>query len=128
MSQENVELVRWIYVEGLFDRDPERLLAEFATRDVEDQENPPEAVEPGIRRGRAEFAQAAGQNDELFDSSRHELRELFDCGDRVVAAVSFHARSRGSETEVVQEEAHTWAFRAGKVISFEWSSATFRLR
>jgi hypothetical protein len=33
MSQENVQIVRRIYNEGLIDRDPKRLLDHFATPD-----------------------------------------------------------------------------------------------
>jgi ketosteroid isomerase-like protein len=82
--------------------------------------NPPEAVDPGIRRGTAEVAGAFRNLSESFDSFRHELHELFDAGDSVVASVSFCTRSGGSETEVTQQEAHTWTFRAGKVARFEW--------
>jgi hypothetical protein len=38
----------------------------------------------------------------------------------VVAALSFYARTRGSESEIVQEEAHTWTVRQGKITRFEW--------
>ena len=117
MSQQNVEIVRRIYEEGLIDRDPATVL-EF-TPDIE-YVNPPEAVEPGIRRGPAEVAQAMHGFSEFFDSSRHELRELFDCGDSVVAAVSFFARGRGSDREVVRDEAHTWTLRDGRIARFEW--------
>ena len=48
-----MEIVRRIYGEGLIDRDPKRLVDHFATPDIE-YVNPPEAVDPGIRRGRAE--------------------------------------------------------------------------
>jgi ketosteroid isomerase-like protein len=119
MSRENVELVRRIYEDGLLDRDPERVVHEFATLDVE-YVNPPEAVEPGIRRGPAEVAEALRNSSELFDSSRHELHELFDRGDAVVAAVSFRTRSRRSEIELVQQEAHTWTLRDGRIARFEW--------
>jgi ketosteroid isomerase-like protein len=119
MSQRNLELVRRFYAEGLFDRDPDRIVQEFATPDIE-YINPPEAVEPGIRRGRAEVAQALRNSSELFDSSRHELHDLFDRGDAVVAAVSFSTRGRGSGVELVQHEAHTWTWRDGKIVRFEW--------
>ena len=79
MSQENVELVRHVYESGLFDRDPEDLLR-LATPDVE-YVNPPYAVEPGVRRGRVAVAQAMRRFAEVWDASRHELRELYDCGD-----------------------------------------------
>jgi ketosteroid isomerase-like protein len=119
MSQENIKLVRRFYSDGLFDRDPDRIVHEFATPDIE-YINPPEAVEPGIRRGRTEVAQALRNSPDLFDSSRHELHELFDCGDAVVAAVRFCARGGGSGVELVQEEAHTWTLRDGRIVRFEW--------
>ena len=118
MSQANVDLVRRIYQEGLLERDPNGLLA-LATADVE-YVNPPEAVDPGTRRGADEF-RAAWQNlSSHFAAQRNELRELFDFGDRVVASVVFHARNRGSETEITQEEAHTWTLSDGLVARFEW--------
>jgi ketosteroid isomerase-like protein len=119
MSEENVQLVRRLYEDGLFDGDPERLVAEFAAPEVE-YVNPPEAVEPGVRRGAAEVVQAMRSSSEMFDSSWHVLRELHDCGDAVVATVSFCARSQGSGAELVQEEAHTWTWRNGRVVRFEW--------
>lgn len=119
MSQENVELVRRIYSDGLFDRDPDRIVREFAAPDIE-YINPTEAVEPGIRRGRAQVAQSLRSSSELFDWRRHEVHELFDCEDAVVAAVSFRARIRGSGAELTQEEAHTWTFRDGRIVRFEW--------
>jgi ketosteroid isomerase-like protein len=119
MSRENVELVRRLYEDGMFDRDPERLVHEFASPDIE-YVNPPEAVEPGVRRGPAEVVEAMRNSSELFDSSGHELHELFDGGDAVVAAVSFGTRGRQSRIELVQEEAHTWTLREGRIVRFEW--------
>lgn len=116
MSEENVEIVRQIYRDGLIDRDPKRLVDHFATPDIE-YVNPPEAVDPGIRRGRAEVRLALRRARQSSPSYRHELRELFDRGDTVVAAVSRHA-GRPSSSEI-QEEAHTWTFRDGKVVRFE---------
>jgi len=118
MTRENVEIVRGIYEKGLLDRDPDRLLA-LAWPDVE-YVNPPEAIDPGVRRGVAEVGQALRNLSEPFDFSRNELHELFDAGDLVVAFVSFRTRSRGSEVEVVQEEVHTWTLRGGRIVRFEW--------
>jgi len=120
MSEENVEAVRRIYAEGLIDQDPQWLL-ELATADIE-YVNPPHAVEPGVRRGPAEVAQAMGRFAEVWNESRHELQELYDCGDTVVAAVNWYTRSRGSEVELMQAEAHTWAFREGRIARFEWGT------
>ncbi len=112
-------MVRRIYDEGLIDQDPQWLLG-LATEDIE-YVNPPNAVEPGVRRGPAEVVQAMRRFAEVWSESRHELHELFDCGRRrgrlrelVTPAV------RGSEVELVQAEAHTWAFRDGRIARFEW--------
>jgi ketosteroid isomerase-like protein len=116
MSEENVKIVRRIYEEGLIDRDPKRFIRDFAAPDIE-YVDPPEAVDPGIRRGAAEVILAlrrARQSSALY---RHELREVFDLGDTVVAAVSRHA-GPPSNSEI-QEETHTWTFREGKVVRFE---------
>ena len=116
MSEENAEIVRRIYGEGLIDRDPKRFVNDFAAPDIE-YVNPPEAADPGIRRGRAEVMLAlrrARQSSALY---RHELHELFDLGDTVVAAVSRHAGPASSSE--IQEEAHTWTFREGKLVRFE---------
>lgn len=113
---ENVEIVRRIYGEGLIDRDPKRFVNEFAAPDIE-YVNPPEAVDPGVRRGRAQVNLALRRARQSSPSYRHELHELFDLGETVVAAVSRHAgRPSSSET---QEEAHTWTLRDGKVVRFE---------
>jgi ketosteroid isomerase-like protein len=118
VSQQNVEIVRHVYESGLFDRDPEELL-KLATPDVE-YVNPPYAVEPGVRSGLAAVAQAMRRFAEVWEESRHELRELYDGGDVVVAAVRWHIRGRESEREFVNEEAHTWTLREGKIARFEW--------
>jgi ketosteroid isomerase-like protein len=118
MSKENVEIVRHVYVSGMIDRDPEELL-QLATSDIE-YVNPPYAVEPGVRRGPVAVAQAMRRFAEPWEESHHELRELYDFGEIVVAAVSWHIRSRGSLRELVNEEAHTWTLHGGRIARFEW--------
>ena len=118
MSKENVELIRRLYESGGFDRDAAEVL-KLATEDIE-YVNPPYAVEPGVRRGRDAVGQAMRGFAEVWEESRHQLHELFDCGDAVVASVTWYTRSRGSDTELVQEEAHTWTLRDGRIARFEW--------
>ena len=74
MSEENVEIVRRIYSEGVIDRDPKRLVDDFATPDIE-YVNPPEAVDPGVRRGRAQVNLALRRARQSSPSYRHELHE-----------------------------------------------------
>jgi ketosteroid isomerase-like protein len=116
MPEENVEIVRRIYEEGLIDRDPKRFVDDFAATEIE-YVNPPEAVDPGIRRGRAEVNLALRRARQKSASYRHELHELFDLGDTVVADVSRHAGPPSSSE--IQQEAHTWTFRDGKVVRLE---------
>ena len=73
-----------------------------------------------MRYGLVAVAEAMRRFAEVWEKSRHELRELYDCGDTVVAAVSWHIRNRGSETELVNKEAHTWTLREGRIARFEW--------
>lgn len=113
-----MRLVRHLYESGLMDRDPEALV-ELATPDVE-YVNPPYAVEPGVRRGRTAVAEAMHRFAEVWEESRHEVRELHDLGDVVVADVSWHVRGRGSAREIVNEEAHTWTLEQGRIARFEW--------
>jgi ketosteroid isomerase-like protein len=115
----NMNIVRRIYDDGLIDRDPETWLLDLAAPDIE-YVNPRYAVEPGVRRGPAEVVRAMRAFAEVWDKSWHELHELFDCDDSVVAAVSWYTRSRGSDSELVQEEAHTWGLRHGRITRFEW--------
>jgi ketosteroid isomerase-like protein len=118
MSQENAETVRRLYETGAIDGRPDVL------REVLDPEavwvNPPEAVDPGTRHGAAAVLEAVENLTHSFDTLEHRLHEVFVAGDAVVAIVTFHARGRDSGAEVTQDEAHTWIFRDGKVISFEW--------
>ena len=114
-----VEIVRRIYGERLIDRDPKRLLDEFATPDIE-YVDPAEAVDPGIRRGRAEVGRALRRARQSFPSYEHELDEFFDCGDAVVAAVTFRGGRRGSQSEIVERRAHTWTLRDDRIARFEW--------
>jgi ketosteroid isomerase-like protein len=117
MSRENVDVVRRIYADGLLDHavDAIQPLLQANVEFV----NPPDAVEPGTRRG-VDEVMVAFRAVGAFETATSELRELFPAGDSVVAAVTFRARSRDSDVELTQEEAHTWTFRNGKVTRFEW--------
>ncbi len=120
MAQTHAELVRRMYEDGVFDDDLEQLIPLLAP-DVEFV-NPAYAVEGGVRRGVADVRQAYENITESFESTHHEVREVFGTGDVVVASIEFRASSHrgGSEMEIRQEEAHTWTFRDGMVIRFEW--------
>jgi ketosteroid isomerase-like protein len=120
MSEETVEIVRRIYKEGLIDRDPKRLVDDFAAPDIE-YVDPPDDVDPGSRRGRTDVMLAMRRARQSFSEYEHELQESFDAGDTVVAAVSFHATGgvRNKPKVIQKEEAHVWTFRDGKIVRFE---------
>ena len=120
MSEENVEVVRRIYTERLLDRDPRRLVDDFAAPDIE-YVDPPDDVDSGSRRGRTEVMLALRRARQSFTEYEHKLRKVFDGGETVIAAVSFKAKvKRRNQSEDIQtKEAHIWTFRDGKIVSFE---------
>jgi hypothetical protein len=68
MSREKVELVRRIYSDGLFDRDPDRIVHEFATPDIECTN--PREVEPGLFGVRVDHAQTGERSGRVASSAR----------------------------------------------------------
>ncbi len=118
MSQANVDVVRRLYEEGALEGNYHLLRAVLDPEVV--YVNPPDAVDAGTRRGVDEFVTAVENLERSFESTEHELRDVFDAGEAVVALVTFHARGRDSGAQLAQEEAHTWTFRDERIISFEW--------
>ena len=112
MAQEHVEIVRGIY-EGTVNFLP---LLDPGVQWI----NPSHAIEPGTREGVDEVVDAFQKGAESFESARFEVREMFDGGETIVASLTAYATARGSEVEVSQPEFHSWTFRDGKIISFEW--------
>jgi ketosteroid isomerase-like protein len=113
-----MQTIRRAYEEGWLDGDPTPLLA--LAHDQIRWINPADAAEPGVRQGREELGNVLAGLRAAFDSFVHELRELYDAGDAVVAAVTFRASGRSSNAEAVHEEFHTWTFAEGRIVSFEW--------
>jgi ketosteroid isomerase-like protein len=117
MSQENVEMIRSIYEQGLLDStDAHNALAETEIEYV----NPPDAIDAGVRRGRG-LRTALSNLTDAFDEREHQLKRIFDGGDTVVADVVFRGRGASSGATVTHDEAHTWTFDGtGRIIRFEW--------
>jgi ketosteroid isomerase-like protein len=119
MSREDHEtFVRDLYESGDFDSNPSTWFDRLAP-DAE-LVNPAEAVEAGVRHGRDEVLSAWRSTAQAFESARHDLIECHGTGDAVVAWVRFRARARESMAELEQHEAHTWTFRGGEIVRFEW--------
>lgn len=82
--------------------------------------NPPDAVEPGTRRGLEGWRTAFEHAREAFDQLAVEAVRVHERGERVLAEVliRIHARGAGIETELRQ--GHVWTLREGRAIRFEW--------
>jgi ketosteroid isomerase-like protein len=113
----NAEVIRRIYEMRLLDQPDRDQFLSLASPDIE-WVNPADAVDAGVRQGQGEVWLALQNVPKTFESSWHELRDLFEVGDAVVASVIFHAKVR--EVEITQEEAHTWTLRDGLVVRVEW--------
>jgi ketosteroid isomerase-like protein len=118
MSQENVEIVRAIY-ESWSGGAPPVDFAEVFRSDIEFV-NPPEAIDPGTRHGLDGFSAAGQAVWDAFGSLAHEVHELREVGEHVIASVIFRAKGTGSGVAVEQAEFHVWTFRDAKVSRFAW--------
>jgi uncharacterized protein len=113
MSEENVEIVRRVYValsEGdadtLRDMAVPEFVADFSRR----------LVEPGVMRGIDEALGFLAQSRETWDEFPvWEPQELIDAGDKVVAFVRTGARGKGSGAGVEAYVWNLWTFRDGKL-------------
>ena len=118
MSRENVEIVRRMQ-ESMGGREL-RFPDGFLHPDVE-WVNPPYAAEPGTRRGKAAFEQAAASVSGAFDEFRFEDDKVIDIGDdRVLVLTTFVVHGRGSGVDHRQPQGYLWTLRDGRAIRFEW--------
>jgi ketosteroid isomerase-like protein len=115
MSEENVEIVRRMY-DAWQDGDYEAALAYFDP-EVEWSEPPDN---PGARtwHGHEGVNGAVATWVGAWESFRHELRELIDCGDdRVLVAGWQTGRGKGSGVEISEENFSVYTVRDGKIVS-----------
>jgi ketosteroid isomerase-like protein len=117
MSQENVEVVRRMH-ESLGGSEL-RFPAGFLDPHVE-WVNPPYAAEPGIRRGKPAFEQAAANVSGAFDEFSFEDDEIIDLDDRILVLTTFVVHGRRSGIEHRQPQGYLWTLRDGRAIRFEW--------
>jgi ketosteroid isomerase-like protein len=110
MSHENVEVVRSIYEAWAENRSAARFIEE----DME-YVNPPDAVEPGTKRGRRYLAAAR----EVWPDLHIEPERFVDAGDDVVVIATMRGRG-GSGLETQWRQGYIWTIRNGKAICFRW--------
>jgi ketosteroid isomerase-like protein len=117
VSQENVDIVQSIYRAWQTDTTP--VDSGLLDPDVE-WVNPPEAVEPGTRKGIDAFRTAAESVADTFEGASVDIEEFFDAGNRVVVIATLRGRGRGSGADVERRQGYVWTLRDGKAIRFQW--------
>ena len=100
--------------------DDARFEAEAFDPDVE-YVNPPDAIEPGTRRGVDQMRDALESVREGFGEAKVEVERMEEAGDRVAVRLSMGVRGPASGIEGAVPQSHLWTFRDGKVVRFEWS-------
>ncbi len=115
MSEENVAAAKRIY-EARNRGDVNAVLAEC---DPEVEWQPHLASLGGEPiRGHDEVRAYMASLREDWEHFRHEPKQFFDAGDRVVAFLHTYARGRGSGVEVEVPVAHVLTFQRGKCLGY----------
>lgn len=100
--------------------DAARFEAEPFDPDVE-YVNPPDAIEPGTRRGVDKMREALESVREGFGQAKLEVERMEEAGERVAVRLSMGVRGPASGIEGAVPQSHLWTFRDGKIVRFEWS-------
>ena len=77
-------------------------------------------MEPGTRRGLAEFGRAVEKVFEFWDTWQIEPEQFDVGGDQVAVVTRWRARVRGSGIDVEARESALWTLRDGKVVRYAW--------
>ena len=117
MSQQNVELVRRLY--EAWQRDGLGVVPELMDPDIE-WVNPPNAIEPGTRRGYDGFAAAAESFAGVYRESRVTDASFHDAGDRIAVSATMSSHGGGSEFPIVTQRGYVFELRDGRVTRFSW--------
>ena len=118
-AEENTRLAQSAY--EAFGRGDIPALAELMADDIEwvDPGDPGESPLAGTYRGKEEVLGWFGKVAEQVDFSNFEPRDFIAQGDKVVSLVYVEATVRSTGRSMVQDEAHVWTFRDGKVARFQ---------
>jgi ketosteroid isomerase-like protein len=82
--------------------------------------SPPEALEPGIRRGREGWRQVVQRLEDSYESSHVDVERIFEDGDRVILLSVFRVRGRGSGMEIADDAGYVLTLRDGLGVRMEW--------
>jgi ketosteroid isomerase-like protein len=117
MGADQSEIVRRVY--DAWTRGDRQAAVRLLHPDVE-YVSPPDAVEPGTRRGMEGWEQATRSVAEMFSETAFTIERLIEEGDRVVAVTEIRFRGRSSGAEAARRQGHVWTFSEGKVARLEW--------
>ncbi|MBV8430832.1 MAG: nuclear transport factor 2 family protein [Solirubrobacterales bacterium] len=117
MSQRNVETVRAFYER--WDRNDVAGFSALLTNDAEFV-SPPGAIDPGQRRGPLGFAAVRRAVGDRFGSFGHEIGDIREGRDQVLAAVVFRAEGTDVGGRVEQPEFHVWTLHDGQIVRLAW--------
>ena len=117
MSQENVEIVRHVYLmldrgdAAAWDPIPSDFVSDFSRR----------LIDPVRLRGADEMRAFYRDLDSSWaDGARLEAEELIDAGDKVLALIRFGGRGKMSGADVETLVWHVWTFRNGTPVEFTY--------
>ena len=124
MSQENVELIRWLY-DAVAARDSETVLSLYHPELVWDHSNNAEVaglVGETVYHGHDGLREWSRQFYEAWEDVTAELQDVIDLGDdRVIAVLDYRGRGRVSGVEVqFTHMAGIFTIRNGQVLRAEW--------
>ena len=117
MSQQNVEIVRWIYASWVPGCSP--VQSNLLHPEIE-WVNPRDALEPGIRTGIEAFASITAGLDETIRDLRMDVERVVDFGGRVVVIATMRGRGSASGVGIEQRHGSVWTIRDGKAVRFQW--------
>ena len=117
MSSENIGIARRA-VEAWNRRDAEAIV-ELCDPDIE-YVNPPQAVEPGTRRGHEGLARVLrDQWGFLVDGARIEIERIHERDDDVYTLARIEGKMPGSDASIAVRGLFLWRVRAGKLVRIE---------
>ena len=118
-AEENTRLAQSAY--EAFGRGDMPALAELMADDIEwvDPGDPNDSPLAGTYRGKDEVLGWFGKLGEGLDFSTFDPTDFIAQGDKVVSLVHVEATVRSTGRSLVNDEAHVWTFRGGKLARFQ---------
>jgi ketosteroid isomerase-like protein len=113
----NVETVRAFYER--WDHDDVAGFSELLADDAEFV-SPPGEIDPAGRRGPLGFAAVRRAVADRFGSFFHEIRDVREARENVLASVVFRAEGSEAGGRVEQPEFHVWTLRNGQILRLAW--------